>query len=88
MAEGSEDDLDSSQLEGRYANYFKIGYNAFEFLLDFGQSYEDPERARIHTRIVIGPAYARVLLEMLQRSVASFESVHGRAPEAPEGRPH
>ncbi len=26
-------------LEGRYANYFEIGHNAFEFVLDLGQLY-------------------------------------------------
>jgi hypothetical protein len=26
--------------EGRYANYFQIGHNAFEFIIDFGQGYE------------------------------------------------
>jgi hypothetical protein len=26
-------------LEGKYANYFKVGHNAFEFILDFGQLY-------------------------------------------------
>lgn len=24
---------DSEKLEGRYANYFKVGHNAFEFVL-------------------------------------------------------
>ena len=25
------------ELEGRYANAFKVGQNAFEFVIDFGQ---------------------------------------------------
>lgn len=32
---------DRGELEGRYANTFKVGHNAFEFLVDFGQV--DPE---------------------------------------------
>ncbi len=29
---------ESAELEGRYANSFKVGQNAFEFIIDFGQS--------------------------------------------------
>jgi len=28
-----ETGTDSGQLEGRYANYFQVGHNAFEFVL-------------------------------------------------------
>jgi len=27
----------TGELEGRYANYFQVGHNAVEFVLDFGQ---------------------------------------------------
>ncbi len=37
----SEEFREGGSLEGRYANYFKVGYNAFEFLLDFGQFYPE-----------------------------------------------
>ena len=30
-------------LQGRYANYFKVGHNAFEFVFDLGQYYGDDE---------------------------------------------
>jgi hypothetical protein len=62
-------------LEGRYANYFKVGYNAFEFVLDFGQHYtEDEDKgAQLHTRIVTGPIYAKALLEFLQECIDKYE---------------
>ena len=41
-----------NQLEARYSNDFKVGHNAFEFLLDFGLFYPDSSEARLHTRIV------------------------------------
>jgi hypothetical protein len=37
--------------EGRYANFFQIGHNAAEFLLEFGQE----EGRIIHTRIYMSP---------------------------------
>jgi hypothetical protein len=36
--------------EGRYADFFQVGRNAFEFLLEFGQ-----QDRGIHTRIYISP---------------------------------
>jgi hypothetical protein len=56
--------------EGRYANYFQIGQNAFEFIIDFGQSYEEHVTPVIHTRVVMSPTYAGLLLRTLNESVA------------------
>jgi hypothetical protein len=85
--------------DGRYANYFEIGHNAFEFLLDFGQHYadrtwRDATRAQVHTRIVTGPVYAKALLALLAASVTEHERLYGVIPavdedddrhDAPEG---
>ena len=60
-------------MEGRYANYFEIGHNAFEFLLDFGQMYfEDPD-SLMHTRIVTSPLFARRLADSLNQALAQYE---------------
>ncbi len=53
---------------GRYANYFKVGCNAFEVVLEFGERFSD-EAARLHTRIVTNPLYARALLATLDDSL-------------------
>ena len=65
------------KLEGRYANYFKVGHNAFEFLLDFGQFYAESQRARFHTRIIANPTYAKVLFDLLRESIAQYEQTFG-----------
>lgn len=64
-------------MEGRYANYFKVGYNAFEFVLDFGQHYTEGKGAQLHTRIVTGPGYAKELLMFLQERIEKYESDFG-----------
>jgi hypothetical protein len=69
------------QLEGRYANCFKIGYNAFEFLMDFGQAYRDEDSERFHTRIVTSPAYVKTLLSMLGGAVHRYEKSFGEIPQ-------
>jgi hypothetical protein len=80
-----EDDADAGTAvpEGRYANYFQIGHNAFEFLLEFGQAYGGVSPA-MHTRIIAGPVYAKVLLEMLAESIGRFEHTFGPIPEPDE----
>ncbi len=68
----------AANLEGRYVNYFEIGHNAFEFLLDFGQCFgEDPE-ASLHTRIVTSPVYAKRLMGVLQQALCQYEASYGR----------
>jgi hypothetical protein len=68
-------------LEGRYANYFEIGHNAFEFLLDFGQLYFEAPEGRMHTRIVTSPLYAKQLAEVLHRALSQYEQIHGPVPD-------
>lgn len=78
--EGTAGSEENGGLEGRYANYFKVGYNAVEFLLDFGQFYPEGETARLHTRIVTSPAYAKALLETLRASLDRYEQTFGPVP--------
>ena len=72
--------LDADCLEGRYANHFQVGYNAFEFLLEFGQSYLEDKQAQLHTRIVTTPVYAKDLLTILQGAIARYEASVGSIP--------
>jgi hypothetical protein len=66
--------------QGKYANYFEVGHNQFEFYVDFGQYDPQSEQVRMHTRIVTNPAYAKMLGETLCSSVESFEQEHGPIP--------
>jgi len=66
--------------EGRYANFFQIGFNEHEFVIDFGQQYQ-PGPECIHTRIVTSPSSARTLTELLDDSLCQYECVQ-KTPEA------
>jgi hypothetical protein len=59
-----------------YANYFEVGHTAFEFVIDFGQSYSGQDSA-CHTRIVTSPIYARALLATLGRAVDEHARLFG-----------
>jgi len=61
-------------LEGRYANFFKVGYNSAEFIIDFGQCYSGNDQAELYTRIITSPEYAKSLLETLRSAVKQYET--------------
>jgi Protein of unknown function (DUF3467) len=85
MNQDNEPPQEIGEVEGRYANYFKVGYNAFEFLLDFGQFYTEGQAARFHTRIITNPIYAKSLLGVLRQSLERYEQTFGVIPrEGPD----
>ena len=61
-----------SKRDARYANFFQIGHNAFEVLLEFGQ-----QDTRIHTRIYVSPQHARMLSDLLVESLRKYETAFG-----------
>lgn len=65
-----------------YANEFEIGFNAFEFLFDFGQTYHGAPGAT-HSRIVTAPVYAKVFRALLDRSIRDYEAAFGTIPDPP-----
>jgi len=67
----------SAQLEGKYSNYFTVGHNAFEFLLDFGQCCPEDEEGHFHTRIIASPSCAKALFELFRESIDRYESTFG-----------
>ena len=81
MPPENETPPDSEAPEGKYANYFKVGHNAFEFVMEFAQVYSEPSVERVHTRIVTSPVYAKELLEVLQKAVNEYEEAFGTIPK-------
>lgn len=82
MEQDADGPRDAGQLEGRYANYFQVGHNAFEFVLDFGQFYHDSQEGQVHTRIVTGPVYALAFFETLRASITQYEQIYGAIPSS------
>ena len=70
-----------TEMIGRYANYFEVGHNAFEFLLDFGQLYSEEPEAQMHTRIITSPIFAKQLAETLNRALYQYEQAYGPVPD-------
>jgi len=64
-----------------YANYFEVGHNPYEFLLDFGQFQPEVAEVLIHTRIVLGPNHARLFAEILANAVKKYVAENGPIAE-------
>jgi len=77
MGHECENSQEAGAHEGRYANYFKVGHNAIEFLFDFGQFYPESEKAQLHSGVTTSPIYAKALLETLRESIDRYERVFG-----------
>jgi hypothetical protein len=69
---------DSPESQALYTNYFRVGFNLTEFVVDFGQLYSDRPEPRLHTRIVTGPLYAKLLSGLLLSSIEQYEQAHGK----------
>ena len=63
-----------------YVNYFEVGHNPFEFLIDLGQYRSDGDdvgAVAIHTRIATSPTHAKLLARLLGDAVAAHEEANG-----------
>jgi hypothetical protein len=80
MDAGNGDAGDAERLVGRYANYLRIGHNAFEFVFDFGQLHWEGREPQFHTRIITSPAYAKAFIETFRDAIESYERDYGPTP--------
>ena len=71
----------SARASAHYANYFQIGHNAFEFLIEFGQ-----HGGPIHSRVSITPEYARMFSDLLLESLVRDEERQSCGPRSIEIR--
>ncbi|MCP4692407.1 MAG: DUF3467 domain-containing protein [Desulfobacterales bacterium] len=75
---------DVGRMEGRYANHVKVGYNAFEFVLDFIQHYPENGENKVCSRIITSPVYAKAFFETLRESIERYEHDNGVIEGMPE----
>jgi hypothetical protein len=76
MSSGSR----KAKRDARYANFFQVGYNEFEFLLEFGQG-----EGRIHTSIYLSPQHAKMLSDLLATALKEY-SQHQSPDLGPQSR--
>lgn len=67
--------------QARYTNFFQIGHNAFEFLLEFGQ------QENIHTRVYLSPQHAQILSDLLLDTLQQHKELFNK-PQSGREKPH
>ncbi|MCJ8501688.1 DUF3467 domain-containing protein [Desulfatitalea alkaliphila] len=75
-------------IEGKYVNYFKVGFNADVFVFDQFQVFGDDPHACTEAHIarcprirtIASPMDAKQLLQQLAAAVAEYEKTHGDIP--------
>ena len=68
---------DNRAVEAHYANCFKIGHNAFEFIIDGGQMTGEGTGVKLTARILTNPRSAKNLYQTLQQAVEEYERSFG-----------
>lgn len=81
MASRSQKPNDCPSVTASYANYFEVGHNAFEFLIDFGQIDPCSGYFNIGNRIAVGPTHAKLLSRLLTCAVSQYETQYESIPE-------
>ncbi|HEU4433517.1 MAG TPA: DUF3467 domain-containing protein [Pyrinomonadaceae bacterium] len=69
------------RLAGNYSNHLQVGFNAFEFLLEFGQFREKDSDVVNVVAIVSSPAFAKAFARTLNDSIANYEQRFGQIPD-------
>ncbi len=63
--------------EGSYSNLVIIAHSDSEFILDFATYLPGNPSARVHSRIVMTPKHAKLLMHSLQQNIGRFEDQFG-----------
>ncbi len=74
--------INGKLLTGKYVNSCQIGFNSAEFVIDFGQSYDQVDSGLYHTRIVTSPLYVKRFFSTLHQSIVDYERRHGSIEES------
>ncbi len=76
--QGIDLELDEATAQGHYANLAIISHSATEFVIDFAAIMPGVPKAKIKSRIILGPEHAKRLLLSLQDNITRYESAVGR----------
>lgn len=70
----------SSPAPRRYANWLDVSFSADDFVLDFGQQFDDEDR-QPHTGIIATPRSVTAFVDVLTRSLAEHRRKYGADTE-------
>ena len=81
--------LDEQTALGQYVNMVVAQHSPSEFVLDFIFLAPGQPKARVRSRVIMGPEHAKRLLKLLTENIARYEHRFGaiKLPEPPMPAP-
>lgn len=70
-------ELSPEAADGVFANLTIITHSPSEFVLDFARLLPGVPKAKVHARVILTPASAKMLWRSLGENVERFEKTHG-----------
>ncbi len=70
-------EIDSKAAEGIYANLAIIAHSDSEFIIDFAKLLPGTPGAKVHSRILLTPKHAKLLMTTLKKNIENFEDKFG-----------
>ena len=74
-------ELPEALAEGAYSNLAVITHSPTEFVVDFIQIVPNVPKAKVKSRILLGPQHAKRLLRALADNVSKYEAQYGEIKE-------
>ena len=84
-------EIGASEAEGIYSNMALIAHSPNEIIFDFARIMPGAPKTKVHARIVMTPAHAKILLKTLDDNIKKFEKqfgeikIHG-GPDSLQGK--
>ena len=75
--------IDLTGVEGVYSNLTLLAHSASEFIIDFARMEPGIPKAKIHSRVIMTPQNAKLLLRALESKIAAFEANFGTIQSPP-----
>jgi hypothetical protein len=69
--------LGEQEAEGIYSNLAIISHSQAEFIIDFTRVLPGVPKAKVHSRIIMTPQHAKMLLRALGDNISKFEQQQG-----------
>ena len=79
-------ELSEDKADGIYSNLVLISHSPTDFVFDFIRVVPGMPKAKVHSRIVMGPQHAKGFMFALNENVANYENQFGEIKL--HGQPH
>ena len=70
-------EIGEAEAEGIYSNMALIAHSPNEIIIDFARIMPGAQKTKVHARIVMTPAHAKILLKTLEDNIKKFEKQFG-----------